>query len=493
MFTFDSSYYSDIDSTTRAPPPDRPPSPPKKNESTPAKSEFQATNEAVIKALTTSSDIKLKPIQTGGGHGGFYLATVTINNSQGVDETKNLFLKPFDEAEFNNFYFIQKRCERREDTSILKYMPRVYGEATIEVEAGKETQFMVMASLISTDDNKKWDQVADLKMTAGGQYHNAELDATNRDKSLLTRGLLSLQANRSKDFIAVEKSKIKRTFNAVLKKNEAVFTDSLKNALKNIPEIHQKEMLDNLIDQLSELSKFVKDKSSPMGFIGASIFIFASKNDPETKDFKVYLADPAHGLAEPSGIGIPELSDKQRETMYWGEFTTARENNLQFAEKKGENSEAIDAMTQIVKKLRNSFPETHVQIGPPEIKGRPRQTAPPPLPELPPEGLVIPAGSPRTPSPSPRGSPPTPSPRLNTSTTPSPKSAPTSIPTSTGTSRSPSPTPSPRKSPSPPKEEASPTRTWSRSTEPTKEAKITAKVLDEKARSKSPQPTEDKQ
>ena len=435
MFNFDSSYLSGIDSSIRVPPPDHPPSPPLLNQATP----FQATNAAVIKELTTSNDIHLKSIQTGGGHGGFYLATVTIRNSQGVDETKKLFLKPFDQAEFNNFYFIQKRCEGREDSSILKYMPRVYGEATINVDKENKTQFMVMENLFASDDGKQWSQVADLKMTKGGQYDRDELIATGRTKGLPSQVVMAAQTKLAPDFLTLDKSKLQRSINAI--DSPLAFTQNLVDALADMPNNDKLVILSDLKSQLSELSELVKDKTSPMGFIGASVFIFISKTKDHEPEVKIRLADPAHGIAEPSASGIEALSKEQRESMYWGRHgTQAVKNNGQFEDQKKLNSESIEAMKSAVDAFSKTLP------GPTEDLRRKRQESPPPLPQLPAQNFTTQASSSRSQSPS-----PIPSPRLNTSNTPSPKSAPTSIPTSTGTSRSPSPTPSPRKSPSPPK------------------------------------------
>lgn len=154
--------------------PEFPPQEPKTTEKSVESSAFQLQNKAVCNELANGKVENFTPIKTSGGHGGFCTADVTV-----AGKTVHLFLKPFDPAEFNNFYFIQLCCAGQEEKSILKYMPRVYGEVTLN-----GTQYMVMQNLFLTDDNKSWKQVADLKMTKGGQYDDSELEATEQKRGL---------------------------------------------------------------------------------------------------------------------------------------------------------------------------------------------------------------------------------------------------------------------------------------------------------------------
>ncbi len=338
-----------------------------------APSEFQTINKAVIDTLQSGNYQDFDEIVTGGGHGGFHVATVKIINPQTqVEETKKLFLKPFDSAEFNNFDFIQKRCQGREDESILKYMPRVYGEATLPLESGKMQRFMVMGNLFSTDDNKKWGQVADLKMTKGGQYDADELAATGRTKSLPDRALLTAQAALAPDYLTLHKSKIQRSLNAA--DSPGAFRENLRSAVANIPAKRLVGAIDGLLEQLTDLSNLIKHETSPMGFIGASIFIFLSKPETGRQEFKIFLADPAHGIAEPSAKGISSITDEQRKNMYWGKHPTqAVANNFQFAMQKKLNSEAIDAMKAVVQDFKKEIQRQ------PEVSRSRRQGPPPPF------------------------------------------------------------------------------------------------------------------
>lgn len=322
-------------------------------------SEFQAVNKAVIQALLCGNDIHLTPIKASGGHGGFYVAEVSIINSKtGLQETKKLFLKPFDSCEFNNFDFIQKYCAGKEEGSILKYMPRVYGQATLKVN-GNDVNFMVMENLRS-DGAKEWTQVADLKMTKGGQYNLNELWATGRTKGILDQKLLIFQGAVAENFLTLHTNPIKRTTNAV-KGTEKAFQKNLLKALDKMNQADRIPALKKLGDQLDRLGSLIDNYDSPMGFIGASVFIFASGNE-----FKIYLADPAHGIAQPWAISLQTLSDEQRKTMYWGGEYDSKGKvvnnqsvtvNAQFKNQKHNNAIAIQAMKNEVDSVTKSLSE----------------------------------------------------------------------------------------------------------------------------------------
>ncbi len=233
------------------------------------KSAFQKENEAVLKALAKA---ELQMAEVSGGKGGFCTATVDVNGTP-----KTLFLKPIDEYEFSNYSYVQNECKGNEDDSILKYMPRVYG---------KFENFMVMENLRTADD-KQWKQIADLKISAGGQSDDEELQATKRPKGTLEKGLMKTQDSYAPNFLFLVKSKVMRSVNAIMG-SEEIFVAALKK------ESLRPETLKKVRGQLVELNQLLTN--SPMAFIGCSIFIFVSKDG---KDVKVRLADPAHGIARP--------------------------------------------------------------------------------------------------------------------------------------------------------------------------------------------------
>ncbi len=233
------------------------------------KSAFQKENEAVLQALAKSS---LEEAEVSGGKGGFCKATVVIDG-----RARELFLKKIDEYEFSNYAFVQKECAGKEDESILKYMPRVYG---------RFQNYIVMENLRSSD-GKEWTQLADLKISAGGQSDQEELAATNRPKGYFEMAVMLAQDKAAPNFLFLEKSKVMRSVNALMG-SEEIFATALRKATLPL------SVLMKMRNELTELLQLLTN--SPMAFIGCSIFIFVSE---DRKDVKIRLADPAHGIAKP--------------------------------------------------------------------------------------------------------------------------------------------------------------------------------------------------
>lgn len=267
---------------------------------------FADENLRVIDALS-SQTVELQKADAGGGKGGFRQVTIEIDGKK-----KKLFLKPIDTHEFSNIRFIHDECAKSKDESILKYMPRVYG---------RFGDYMVMEDLRDAP-NGEWQQKADLKISLGSQSDPEELEATNRPKGLLEKGLMQFQDNNASLFLALDRSKLQRTRNAIAG-SEQIF----KNLLLDL----SPEVLPKLLDQFKELEKLLDN--SPVAFIGASIFVFVS---PDGKDIKIRLADPAHCIARP-------LAATEDRNIFFSR------NPQSFQDRLNHNKHAIKAMAAVVK------------------------------------------------------------------------------------------------------------------------------------------------
>ena len=266
----------------------------------------QKENQAVTNALA-EQQVALEKTEASGGKGGFKKATVVVDGKE-----YKLFLKPIDSYEFSNYKFIQDVCEGNEGNSILEYMPRIYG---------RFGDYMIMEDLTAGG----WKQMADLKMSAGGQSDTDELTYTNRPKGFLEDQVMQLQNRNALQFLFLDKNKVKRTLNA-LEGSEKLFAESL----QNLPN----EALESLIAQFEELDTLLKD--SPVAFIGASIFLFISEDG---RQVKVLLADPAHCIAHPRAA-----------TADTNVYIASDESK--FTERLKCNSSAIKTMAAVVKTVK---------------------------------------------------------------------------------------------------------------------------------------------
>lgn len=277
---------------------------------------FQKLNQNLIAALLNA---ETKATGALGGHGNFRVAEVTVGNNN-----YSLFLKPFDEVEFANFKFIQEQLMGQEESSILKFMPRVYGSIDREVD-GKMVKFMVMENLRQNSQGK-WKQIADLKITRGGQYDPEELAATGRDQK--TRGtalVMDTQAKIAGDFLTVTTNKAMRTLGAG--NSQKAFQNKILKATKQV------EVIRDLEKQFAELVRRIE--RSPMAFIGASIFVY------QNESFKIYLADPAHGRADPTKF-------QEQAHLFFG-------NEADFRKRLKNNCDSIKAMQAAVSRSLESI------------------------------------------------------------------------------------------------------------------------------------------
>jgi hypothetical protein len=160
----------------------------------------------------------------------FKFRKTTVKLADGTEH--KVFLKKLDKPEFKNFQFIQEECKGNEDNSILKYMPRVYGQINRDGQ-----DYMVMEDL-EAKEGGPWQQVGDLKMTAGGQYDDDELTATGRkEKTVGVSFVLKTQSTFASDYLTVVENKAARTWNAIKSKitSKSPFQIDLKKELANIP------------------------------------------------------------------------------------------------------------------------------------------------------------------------------------------------------------------------------------------------------------------
>lgn len=229
--------------------------------------------------------------ETIGGHGGFRLATVTVDG-----QTHEVFLKKYDPVEHQNYEIIQHSALTSGKNALLEFLPRSYGKVSID---GKE--YLVLENLYRATTNGQ-SQIADVKLSAGGIASQEEMLATrNKEKKARTFARMQQESLESPGImVAAHGPKFLRTLK---------YADSIKLLQANIASSKPPATP----DQLEKLNKDLKRlqsalDTSPLGFIGASLFIF---RDNATGDFRIYLGDPAHAIINNEQVAqnTPEITN----------------------------------------------------------------------------------------------------------------------------------------------------------------------------------------
>ena len=299
-----------------------------------------ANDQEVLKLIKKDS---LSLIGGVGGHGGFYAGKVT--DSQG--EEHHLFLKPLDPVEGVNYEFLQVTTSSlKGERTVLSFMPHVYGSVEIE---GKT--YMVMENLRVKDG----EQIVDLKLVKGGQSDPDELKATRgKTKGVAVRIVHLFQTAVAGDFLTLteSQSKLGRTLGAGSSWER--LEEILKTTLGQWEHNDQIESIGNLQKEMEQLVESMKKSS--MAFIGASVFVFV-----KDQAFKIYLADPAHAIADDREVQNYE-KDRPKDSatraalgegvLYSGKLEDAPYERIKdFQARRKANVGALESILDVIQKV----------------------------------------------------------------------------------------------------------------------------------------------
>lgn len=273
----------------------------------------------------------MKGSQDVGGHGGTFLAKITLPNG----ENHHLFLKPLDETEARNYAIIQEIAPE-----VTKFMPRVYGEIKIGPQA-----YLVMENTRIGKQDESLTQLADVKLAGkiGKENFNPIAD---QEEMKVTRGkekgwfdYMQMQqgAESAPHYMLYVGKKLFRLFN---------FSSSETNLLNSLAGISA-ENLQKLNQRLKEMAEVLD--ASPVAFIGASL-IFVKQSDGSVTPL---LIDPAHiQVNEKQHEKIdPLLPKEDRKKVYYG-------NQTMYSDRKQSNLLAMRAIhASVVAKIAETVKE----------------------------------------------------------------------------------------------------------------------------------------
>lgn len=258
-----------------------------------------------------------------GGHGGFKKGKVTVD---GIEE--ELFLKPLEEAEYQNYMYLQNHA----DPALSQFIPKVYGKLALEVK-GSKIEYLVMKDLYQ-GGNK---QIVDVKLSEGGIACQPEMMATRGKRKNFVHWLrMWLEPKLAPGFMVAKGAKWQRTFR---------YPFSAYYIKKGFQKPNNEQNLEKLSNQLNYLEQLMKE--SPMAFIGASLFIFEDKEG----NYSLYLGDPAHAQASPH-----KTDEKDPENLYRG-ASTGHSDDIQkkteeFDRRIAANQRSIRMIRTVIDKMR---------------------------------------------------------------------------------------------------------------------------------------------
>ncbi len=232
-----------------------------------------------------------------GGHGGTYLASVSIGKTN-----YPVFLKPIDETEARNYSIINKLAP-----DVAKFMSRFYGEVEIE---GK--RYLVLEN-IRKGKESTFEQLADIKLA--GKVEGRKFNPIADQKEMqITRG----ETKNRFDFFQMGAGAKKATFGFMVASgpkclrifNYSKSKENVLNALQGVSSEKLCELKINIRKLQNALMK------SPIALIGASI-IFLKLGDGSVKPL---LIDPAHMVVSSDKkeeiLGL--LPQEEQNKVYYG-------------------------------------------------------------------------------------------------------------------------------------------------------------------------------
>ena len=255
-----------------------------------------------------------------GGHGGTYLASVSIGKTN-----YPVFLKPIDETEARNYRIINKLVP-----DVAKFMPRFYGE--VEIEGKKD----LVLENIRKGKESTFEQLADIKLA--GKVEEDEFNPIADQKEMqITRGKtksrwdflqMLVGAKTAPGFMVASGRRYLRIFNYSKSKENVL------NALQGV----SSEDLCKLKNDISDLQKVLME--SPIALIGACI-IFLKREDGVVQPL---LIDPAHMVVssdkEEEILGL--LPQEEQNKVYYGVKSD------RYSLQKKSNDNALNALMMVL-------------------------------------------------------------------------------------------------------------------------------------------------